>query len=234
MEFTRRNKPTTILLPLIFLAMGFLSCTLILKEHTVSTQQVMKELSLQELNKTTAGGVVKEGNPKSVEQDGVAAVEFDGAHDGLFLPENPAAHLWQFTVEVLFRPAAKAPHEQRFLHFGEAQGDRMLIETRVTEDDQWYLDAFIKSGESSATLIDPEKKHPTGVWYHVALVVDNGAMDTYVNGNHELSGKVVFTPFAGGTASIGVRMNKISWFKGAISKVRITPRCLRPNEFMKK
>jgi hypothetical protein len=107
------------------------------------------------------------------------------------------------------------------------------METRVMDDDQWYLDAFIKSGDSSRALIDKNKLHPTGTWYHIAFVVDNGKMDTYVNGEHELSGKVAFSPFKEGKTSIGVRMNKVSWFKGAIYKIRITPKCLIPAEFMK-
>jgi hypothetical protein len=58
-------------------------------------------------------------------------------------------------------------------------------------------------------------------------------MDTYVNGEHELSGHVAFSPFDKGTTSIGVRMNKVSWFKGAIYEIRISPKCLLPSEFTK-
>jgi len=45
---------------------------------------------------------------------------------------------------------------------GEVNGDRMLIELRMTEESQWYLDAFIKSGDSSKALIDKSLLHPAG------------------------------------------------------------------------
>ena len=107
----------------------------------------------------------------------------------------------------------------------------MLIETRLTADNQWYLDAFIKSGDSSKALIDKTLLHPAGEWCHVAFVVDNGKMDTYVGGKHELAGDVTFSPFKTGRTSIGVRMNKVYWFKGAIARIRVTPKNLSPSEF---
>ncbi len=203
------------------------------KDTTVAAQQQIIEWKLENLNHPNSKGVVKEGDPVTVDSPYGRAVHFDGAKDGLFLDANPLENLTQFTVEILFHPDGKAPHEQRFLHMGEATGDRLLLETRVMDDDQWCLDAFIKSGDSAETLIDKNKLHPTGMWYCVALVVDNGKMDVYVNGETELSGKVAFSPFKAGKTSIGVRMNKVSWFKGALQKVRISPRCLVPAEFMK-
>lgn len=199
----------------------------------MTTQHAVTEWNLESLNGAGATGVTRNGNPKTVQIAGKAAVQFDGIQDGIFLNYNPLANLSQFTVEVFFRPDPKSPHEQRFLHMGEATGSRMLLETRVTEDDQWYLDAFIKSGDSSTTLIDKEKIHPIGPWYHISFVVDHGAMDTYINGVHELHGNVQFSPFKEGKTSIGVRMNKVSWFKGSIHSIRVTPKCLAPAEFMK-
>jgi hypothetical protein len=35
-----------------------------------------------------------------------------------------------------------------------------------------------------------------------------------------------------GKTSLGVRLNKVHWFKGAIRTVRITPRALSPEEFL--
>ena len=203
------------------------------KDTAVVAPQHVIEWKLEDLNSPNAKGVTKAGDPRTVESPYGKAVHFDGAKDGLFLNTQPLEKLMQFTVEVLFQPDGKAPHEQRFLHMGQATSDRLLLETRVTDDDQWYLDAFIKSGDSSRTLIDKDKLHPTGTWYHLALVVDNGKMDTYVNGKHELNGNVAFSPFKEGTVSVGVRMNKVSWFKGAIYKIRITPKCITPAEFMK-
>lgn len=42
----------------------------------------------------------------------------------------------------------------------------------------------------------------------------------------------MFSPFKAGKTSIGVRMNRKSWFKGALYEVRITPKCLAPTEFI--
>jgi hypothetical protein len=189
--------------------------------------------NLAELNASTATGLTKAGRPKTVDSPYGKAVLFDGKGDGIFLDADPLLHLHQFTIEVTMRPDPKGPPEQRFLQMGEVNGERVMMETRLTPDDLWYLDAYVRSGDSSRTLIDKTKQHPAGEWYHVAFVMDNGAMNTYVDGKHELEGKVKFSPFTKGTTSIGVRMNRVSWFKGAIYKIRITPKALDPADFMK-
>ena len=204
-----------------------------MKDTVMVQRQRAVQWELCLLNKSGAEGVTKVGSPQAVDCPYGKAVQFDGNGDALFLGANPLQHLHRFTVEVIFRPDPRGLPEQRFLHMGEASGDRMLIETRLTDDDEWYLDAFIKSGDSSHTLIDKSRTHPTGKWYHIAFVVDDGKMDTFVNGVHELEGRVHFTPFKDGTTSIGVRMNKVCWFKGAIYKIRVTPSCLAPSGFMK-
>jgi hypothetical protein len=203
------------------------------KDTTVVTRQRVVEWKLEDLNNTNAEGVTKAGDPQTVDSPYGKAVHFDGAKDGLFLNTHPLANLTQFTVEVIFQPDGKAPPEQRFLHMGDARSERLLLETRVTDDDQWCPDAFLRSGDSSRTLIDRNKLHPTGKWYHIAFVVENGKMDVYVDGQLELNGKVEFSPMKAGRTSIGVRMNKVSWFKGTIYKIRVTPKCLMPAEFMK-
>ena len=58
-------------------------------------------------------------------------------------------------------------------------------------------------------------------------------MRHYVDGKLELSGKITRKAFGKGTTSIGVRQNKIYWFKGAVLKARFTNRALTPSEFMK-
>lgn len=201
------------------------------KGTSVSPHLNSVEWQLGSLNASALTEESKSGNPSTISSPYGEAVQFDGKGDALFLERNPIVNLHRFTVEVIFRPDPKGQPEQRFLHMGEVDGDRMLIETRLTDDNQWYLDAFIKSGDSSKTLIDKNKIHPVGEWYHIALVVDDGKMDTYVAGNHELEGVVAFSPFKSGRTSIGVRMNKLYWFKGAIATIRITPKCLAPSEF---
>jgi len=58
-------------------------------------------------------------------------------------------------------------------------------------------------------------------------------MRHYVDGKLELSGKVAMKPFGNGVTSIGVRQNKVYWFKGAVLKGRFTNRALAPRQFMK-
>jgi hypothetical protein len=209
---------------------GFQSCSSS-KGVSVSTDSNTIEWQLGMLNASGPVGQTKSGNPSTISSPYGEAVQFDGKGDGLFLDKNPLVNMRQFTVEVLFRPDPKGQPEQRFLQMGEVNGERMMLETRLTENDQWYLDAYIKSGDSSKALIDKSLVHPTGEWCHIAFVVDNGKMDTYVAGKHELEGRVPFSPFKTGRTSIGVRMNKVYWFKGAIAKIRVTPRSLKPSEF---
>jgi hypothetical protein len=233
----KRIRTTPILVPAILvLCAGRLfsgQTDLSRKDTAVATQQHVVEWKLEDLNKPNAEGVTKAGDPRTVDSPYGKAVHFDGVKDGLFLETHPLEKLAQFTVEVLIQPDGKAPPEQRFLHMGQSGGERLLLETRVTEDDQWCLDAFLRAGDSSRTLIDRNKLHPTGKWYHISYVVDNGKMDIYVDGKLELYGKVAFSPLKAGRTSIGVRLNRISWFKGAIYKIRTTPKCLKPAEFMK-
>jgi hypothetical protein len=214
------------------LAIVSLQSCLSSKGTSVSTNPKIVEWQLGALNASASKEESKSGNPSTISSPYGDAVAFDGKGDALFLERNPLLGLRQFTVEVIFRPDPKSQFEQRFLHIGEVNGDRMLIELRMTEDSQWYLDAFIKSGDSSKTLIDKSLLHPAGEWYHVALVVDDGKMDTFVAGKHELEGRVEFSPFKSGRTSIGARMNKVSWFKGAIAKIEITSKCLTPSEFI--
>jgi len=198
----------------------------------MSSEANVVDWQLGDLNKSIPAGDARSGNPVTIASPYGEAVLFDGKQDGLLLDKNPLVNLRQFTVEVIFRPDPQGQPEQRFLQMGEVNGERMMLETRLTSDDQWYLDAYIKSGDSSKALIDKSKLHPAGEWYHLAFVVDNGKMDTYVAGKHELEGRVSFAPFKTGRTSIGVRMNKVYWFKGAIARIRVTPKCLTSSEFI--
>ena len=206
------------------------SCSF-LKGLSVSTSSDVFVWQLAALNSPGTVGVTKSGNPLTIDSPQGKAVQFDGKGEALLVDSNPLINLNQFTVEVLFRPDPKGLPEQRFLHVGELDGDRMMVETRLTADNHWYLDAYIKSGDSSKALIDKSLLHSTGEWHHIAFVVDKGKMDTFVDGKHELEGHVTFSPFKKGQSSIGVRMNKQYWFKGAIATIRVTPRCLKPEEF---
>jgi hypothetical protein len=177
--------------------------------------------------------IIVTGEPKIVAAPYGNSVWFDGAADSIHLKENPVKGLDSFTIEILIKPDFKGPAEQRFLHIGEINGDRVLVETRVTPEGQWYLDTYIQSGQSQKTLIDPGFMHPIGKWYHVALTLDDqGRMKNYINGKFEIEGWVDFTRLNSGEMSVGVRRNKVSWYKGTICKIRISQGALKPESFM--
>lgn len=158
------------------------------------------------------------------------AVFFDGEDDAIFLKENPLEGLSSFTVEVLIRPDIGGTLEPRFLHMG-TMGNRMMLEARLTEDGQWAVDSFLRSGEDYLVLLDRGLLHPAGEWAHIAVVVDKGQMTNYINGVRELEGNLQFNPIESGGMSIGVRMNRIHWFRGAIHSIRVTPKVLKPEAF---
>ena len=174
------------------------------------------------------------GSPQIIKTDRGKAVLFNGIDDGIFINNNPLAGFQEFTIEAVFRPDAGGAKEQRWFHIEDNENveSRALLEIRLDEK-EWFLDTFIKSGENRLPLYAENFKHPTGPWYAVALVYDGQEMRHYINGKLELSGKIAAKPFGRGVTSIGVRQNKVYWFKGAILKTRFTNRALSPNEFMK-
>ena len=174
------------------------------------------------------------GEPQVVNTPDGHAVLFDGVDDGLVVKTNPLAGATAFTLEAVFRPDAGGTFEQRWFHLQEELNDnRVLLEIRLTGD-QWFLDTFIKSGDNKLTLFSENFKHKTGEWYHVALTFDGVTMRHFVDGQEELSGPLTIQPLGRGSTSIGVRMNRVFWFKGAVRKARFTPRALSPQEFMGK
>lgn len=174
---------------------------------------------------TRVGSHVTEvvGAPKVAGSGADTAIVFDGEGDGLFVPANPVAGWSAFTIEVRFKPSGSGGEEQRFLHLEDDLKHRVLLETRV-RDRQWSLDTFLfQDSEHRLALLDRTKLHATDLWYWVALVYDGSKMSHYVNGELEVAGAVDFTPMSTGRSSIGVRQNRVSWFKGAIAEVRFTP-----------
>jgi hypothetical protein len=174
------------------------------------------------------------GNPRIVKTERGRAVLFDGVDDGVFIKVNPLAAALEFTVEAVFRPDAGGAKEQRWLHIEDTENaeSRALLETRLVGD-EWFLDTFLKSGENRSALFAEDFKHPLGRWYSVALVFDGAEMRHYVDGRLELAGKITRKAFGRGITSIGVRQNKIYWFRGAVLKARFTNRALSPDEFIK-
>ena len=143
--------------------------------------------------------------------------------DGLIIDTNPLAGTEQFTLEVIFRPDAGGPRSNGLSIFKRpADENRILIETRLTSDNRWFLDTFIRSGETNQTLYADKFLHPVDEWFQAALVFDGREMRHYVNGIQEMSAPIKYQPMKPGQISLGVRLNRVFWFKGAIRTVRFT------------
>jgi hypothetical protein len=205
--------------------------------HFAKEKTSMMKQTTWELNTTNnLGGCATQvlGAPRLIETPQGKVMEFDGQQDGIIVDINPLAGMERFTLEVIFRPDAGGPKEQRFVHLQEAGGEnRILIETRLTGDNRWFLDTFIRSGETNQTLYAEKFLHSVGEWYQAALVFDGREMRHYVNGIQEMSALTQYQPMKPGQISLGVRLNRIFWFKGAIRKVRFTHDALAPANFLK-
>ncbi|MFI1773595.1 LamG domain-containing protein [Thalassobellus citreus] len=226
-KYTRIN--TTVKIVLITLCFTFLfNCKNSKKQQA---QNNTTEWTLANILKTKPNNLEISGNPIIVQSSHGEAVHFNGVDDALFINEMPLKSLKEFTIEMIFNPSLNSPFEQRVVHMGEVSGDRMLLEIRAV-DYNWYFDGFVASGENKLALIDESLLHPLGQWYHVALVVSANSLSTYVNGKLELTEPYTFNPIETGKSSAGVRLNKRSWFKGDIYKVKVSQKQLKPNEFM--
>jgi hypothetical protein len=179
------------------------------------------------------------GHPRLIDAVGGPAIEFNGIDDALFVENHPLAGMEKFTFEAWFRPDSGGAPEQRWFHLSErdpATGQdtdtRVLFEIRVI-DNQWALDAFVNTPRGSLTLLDRNRLHPLDVWYHVAMVYDGIELKSYVNGSLEGKGPLQFSPQGAGHSSVGVRINRMYFFKGAVRQARFTPRALSPQDFLK-
>jgi hypothetical protein len=184
-------------------------------------------------NKTTVLG-----QPKVIDSPIGKAVEFDGVDDALFIDNHPLAGARTFTWEAIFRPDG-GQREQRWFHLSEQDpqtgadtDNRMLFEIRVV-DDQWYLDSYSQSGTESKALMNRQALHPLGAWCHVASVYDGQEFRNYVDGVQEGSAQLRLAPHGPGHASVGVRINKVFFFKGAVRLARFTRKALAPSEFLR-
>ncbi len=188
-----------------------------------------------------------DGHPKIIDSPAGKAVEFDGVGDSLLIEQHPLAGAKTFTFEAIFRPDGGA-NQQRWFHLAEIDpktglatsvektttesNARVLFEIRVVDGNQWYLDAFVNGPGYSKALLFADKRHPIGRWYHVAQVYDGRWYRSYVDGELQGEAEVAFTPQGPGRASVGVRMNKVSYFHGAVAKARFTTAALKVSDFM--
>jgi hypothetical protein len=171
------------------------------------------------------------GNPRVIDTPGGKAIQFDGVDDAVVVGVHPLAGAASFTWEAIFRPEGGEP-AQRWFHLQETGSDnRMLFEIRVL-DSRWYFDSFVHSGVADKALINRERLHRLGAWYHVAAVYDGREFRNYVNGEQEGAAAIRFDPQGPGRSSIGVRMNLVNYFRGAVRLARFSRRALAPNEFL--
>lgn len=192
-----------------------------------------------------AGLPVKvEGDPRLIATPAGPAVAFDGIDDALFVGQHPLAGAATFTMEAIFRPDGGA-FEQRWLHLAEvpqprdpadfasapASGPRFLFEIRVV-DGGWYLDTFVAGPGYNRTLAFPDKLHPLGRWYRVAQTYDGRTYRSYVNGELQGEAQIAFAPQGEGYASLGTRIDRRSYFDGALFEARFVPRALAPSQFL--
>ncbi len=199
-------------------------------------------------NLSRIGGIpVKvEGNPQLIDSPAGKAVRFDGKDDALFFSDRPLVGAKTLTIEAIFRHEG-GDFEQRWMHIVETDpvtgldalpagtsdpNPRFMFEVRI-KDGGWYLDAFVNSKAGSKALIFPEKLHPIGPWYAVAQTYDGKTYRVYVDGVLEGEADVPFTPHGPGHVMVGVRINHVNWFKGAVAKARFTDSALPPDRLLK-
>jgi hypothetical protein len=193
-------------------------------------------------NLTSIGGQPThvEGHPQIIATPAGKAMQFDGVGDALFIDKHPLAGAKTFTFEAIIRPDGGA-FAQRWFHLaeidpatGQDSNARFLFELRVPDGTaKWYLDAFVNGPGYKETLAFPDKLYPIGQWISVAQTYDGKTYRSYVNGVLQGEADIAFTPQGPGHASVGVRMNRVNYFHGAILEARFTAHALTPEEFLK-
>ena len=174
------------------------------------------------------------GQPRIVKEKGGRSICFEGEPDAAFLDVNPIAGWEKFTIEALIKPQSAGAAEQRFLHIEDERAARVLLELRIVSPREWALDTFLHdSPQSRLTLLDRTKVHSTDEWHWVALTFDGTTMAHYVDGVRELEGTLAFRAMSPGRMSLGVRLNKVSWYQGCIRELRFAPRALPAGELQK-
>ena len=190
-----------------------------------------------------------DGQPRIIATPAGKAVLFDGIHDGLIIDKHPLAGFSRFTFEALVRPDGGEP-AQRWFHLAETdpktgldatvspdnptadKNSRFTFELRV-DGDLCYFESFTHGPGYQAALIDKTKTHPLGQWYVVTQSYDGRMYRSFVNGVLEKEAPIAYVPQGPGHSSVGMRINHVSYFKGAVMRARFAPRALAPSEFMK-
>jgi len=179
------------------------------------------------------------GHPKIVDTPVGQAVQFNGVDDALFIDEHPLAGARTFTWEAIFRPDSGGAPEQRWFHLAEQDprtgadtNTRLLFEIRVM-DNRWCLDAFVNTPAGNHAILNRDKLYPLDTWHAVAQVFDGKEYSSYVDGELQGKAELGFQPQGPGHSSVGVRINRQYYFRGAVRMARFTRRALPPADFLK-
>ena len=179
------------------------------------------------------------GHPQTIATPYGKAVTFNGKDDALFVDVHPLEGAKTWTWEMIFRPDADGATEQRVFHLqaqdpatGKDTTDRLLFEIRIVKG-QWCLDSAAFSGADKATLLNCDKLYPLDRWARVTATYDGTTLRNYVG--DELQGEIAvkLAPQGPGHASMGVRINQLYWFKGAMLEARFTDHALAVKDFLK-
>lgn len=179
------------------------------------------------------------GNPELVDTESGKAIQFDGIEDMLLVDHNPLGDANEFTVEVVFKPDACYPENvaPRFIHIqdpNDPDAKRLMIELRLNEKNECYLDSYLQTDKDKLALIDSTLVHPTEKWIHAAVTYKNKVLTTYIDGKKQLSGDVDYADrFINptGKTAIGGRMNHEQFFRGMVRTLKITKEALPPEKF---
>ena len=204
----------------------------------VSAQQPAPTVTtwrLDNLSRAGSDAIEVIGAPSVVQTDIGPAIQFNGVSDGLLIARNPIGGLSRFTIEVLFAPDSEGPVEQRFLHIqeGTAENRRALIELRLN-DGRWALDTYLRHDAAQIDAAGSVRTHTSAAWHVAAMTFDGTTQRGFVDGVEQGSGAVAFLPLGAGQTSIGVRQNRVFWFKGRIHTVASVQRRWRPRSSCKR
>ena len=108
----------------------------------------------------------------------------------------------------------------------------MLFEIRIV-DGQWCLDSFATTAGQRLTLLNCKLLHPLGKWYRVTAVYDGKQLRNYVDDELQGSGELQLGPQLAGHSSVGTRIDKRDYFKGAVLMARMSRQALSPEKFLK-
>jgi hypothetical protein len=221
------------------IAVGFIGVMLL---GTAMSQEPAKQVTWRFDDTAALGGHATKvlGHPKVIATPMGKAIAFNGVDDALFVDVHPLAGAEMWTWEMIFKPDADGGAEQRIFHLQsidpatgkDVAEERMLFEIRI-RDGQWCLDSFATSGGQRLPLLNCEKRYPFGKWYRVTTVYDGKSLRNYVGDELQGEGEVHLIPERPGHLSVGVRMNLVDYYKGAIYSTRFTRSALSIGDFLK-